>query len=160
MTYTTLDFDSNKEVDMTYPQFPIYSYMRVDPVLINDIEKAINGEYSAIICYEQLAKIAPTKKERERILEIRKDEIKHYQTFSTIYANLTGKQFEASVAEKCPNTYKEGLQVAIEDEQETVDFYLDISDKAQDLYIKEAFRRAVADEQNHAVWFLYFYTDF
>ncbi|GAA3314104.1 hypothetical protein GCM10020331_005840 [Ectobacillus funiculus] len=43
--------------------------------------------------------------------------------------------------------------------KKTVDFfYLDIADKAQDSYIKKQFRRAATDEQNHAVWFLYFYT--
>ncbi|KYD11778.1 hypothetical protein B4119_4180 [Parageobacillus caldoxylosilyticus] len=51
----------------------------------------------------------------------------------------------------------EGLEYALKDEQETVDFYLDISDETNDPYIKEVFRRAAADEQNHAVWFLYYF---
>ncbi|MBK5441663.1 hypothetical protein JFU13_01025 [Peribacillus sp. TH24] len=35
-------------------------------------------------------------------------------------------------------------------------FYLGIADEVTNPSIKEAFRRAAADEQNHAVWFLYY----
>ena len=35
---------------------------------------------------------------------------------------------------------------------------MEVADGASDRSIKEAFRRAAADEQNHAVWFLYFFT--
>ncbi len=125
---------------------------------VSDIEKAINGEYSAIDCYARLANLAPTQKEREQILEIRQDEIKHYQQFVQIYHSLTGKPPQPKISEECPSVYIKGLEFAIEDEQETVDFYMDIADTASDSFIKEAFRRAAVDEQNHAVWFLYFFS--
>jgi rubrerythrin len=137
------------------------SYYYSDPRqtnLTSDIQRAINGEYSAIACYQQLAQLAPTKEEREQILEIRQDEMKHFQIFSQIYTQLTGQSPTPQIIETCPNDYRKGLQFALKDEQETVDFYLDIADKAQTPYMKEHFRRAAADEQNHAVWFLYFYT--
>jgi rubrerythrin len=124
---------------------------------IRDIEQAINGQYSAIQCYAKLAEMAPTDKERKQILEIRNDEIKHYQQFTQIYVNLTGMQPNAKMMEECPDTYIEGLTYALEDEQKTVDFYLDIAEEANNPYIKEVFRRAAADEQNHAVWFLYYF---
>jgi rubrerythrin len=141
-----------------YPYF--YHYVRYEPDqrLLNDIVKAINGQYSAIVCYEQLAKMANNDEERNRILEIREDEIGHYQVFSQLYMTLTGRQPKPQITEQCPTDYKNGLQFALKDEQETVDFYLSVSDKTQDENIKESFRRAAADEQNHAVWFLYFYT--
>ncbi|HYK74135.1 MAG TPA: ferritin-like domain-containing protein [Pseudoneobacillus sp.] len=126
--------------------------------LINDLEKAINGEFSAIQCYAQLAKMAPTEMERKRIIEIRKDEKRHLRHFSTIYKMLTGKEATPQLKEGCPNVYVNGLHFAFVDEQETVDFYLDIADNTRDAYIKETFRRAAADEQNHAVWFLHFLT--
>ena len=132
--------------------------MRQQNKLVRDIEKAINGEYSAIQCYAKLAERAPTDKVRERILEIRKDEKRHLQVFSQVYKNLTGSQPKPKVIEECPGTYVRGLEVALEDEQETVDFYLTVADETSNLYVKEAFRRAAADEQNHAVWFLYFLT--
>lgn len=139
---------------MDYYQYRSESNVR----LIQDIQQAINGEYSAIICYEQLAKLAPSEEEQKRILEIRKDEMRHYRIFGQIYMSLTGKQPTPQMTESCATEYGSGLQAAIKDEQKTVDFYLDIADKTKDPYIHEQFRRAAADEQNHAVWFLYFYT--
>ncbi len=54
-----------------------------------------------------------------------------------------------------PKQYSTSLKSAFKDEQETVDFYLDLADQTQDQSIKKVFQRAAADEQNHAVWFLY-----
>ncbi|MFE0503252.1 ferritin-like domain-containing protein [Peribacillus butanolivorans] len=124
--------------------------------LIRKLEKAINGEYSAIQCYEKLAELAPDEKQRKRIMEIREDEVKHFQRFSQIYTSLTGVQPQPKVTEPCPDSYSAGLEFAIQDEQETVDFYLEVTDGAADRSIRKAFRRAAADEQNHAVWFLYY----
>ena len=125
--------------------------------LISNIEKAINGEYSAIHCYTKLAELASSEGVRKQILEIRQDEVKHFQQFVQIYGSLTGRQPEPTISEKCPNTYLNGLEFALKDEQHTVDFYLEISDEASNQFVKEAFRRAAADEQNHAVWFLYYF---
>lgn len=128
-----------------------------DLQLLSSISKAINGEYTAIACYDHLARIAPSQKEKNIITEIRKDEVRHFQTFTSIYTWLTNRQPIPEITESCPQEYLPGLTFAIEDEQETVDFYLDISERAQHPYIKEQFRRAAADEQNHAVWFLYIF---
>ncbi|CAM3398942.1 ferritin-like domain-containing protein [Marinicrinis lubricantis] len=124
--------------------------------LIHDLAKAIDGQYSAILCYGQLARLAPTEAIREQILEIRSDEIRHFQAFMRIYICLTGHSIRPQVTEPCPDTYDAGLHFAFRDEQKTVDFYLEIAEKTHDPYIKSIFRRAAADEQNHAVWFLYF----
>lgn len=126
--------------------------------LINDIAKSINAEYSAVICYTKLAELAPNQEERDRILEIRQDESRHYETFSKIFISLTGKQHSPKLTEECPKRYIPGLQAFIKDEQDAVDSYLEIAEKAPSPFIKESFKRAAADEQNHAVWFLYFYT--
>jgi len=135
----------------------LYDY-RTDTQLIADVAQAINGEYSAIACYEQLARLAPNEETRNRILEIRSDEIRHYHTFSQIYHALTGRQPTPQINEGCPSAYIAGINFAFEDEQKTVDFYLDIADKATSPYVKERFKRAAADEQSHAVWFLYLLT--
>ncbi len=127
-----------------------------DTQLINDIQKAINAEYSAITCYEQLAKIAPTTDIKEKILEIQQDEKRHFGEFSGIYKNLKGQQPTYKISEECPESYRAGIEFAFKDEQEAVDFYLDIADQTNDPFIKDRFRRAAADEQNHAVWFMSF----
>jgi rubrerythrin len=130
---------------------------QMDGQLIRDIEKAINGEYSAINCYEQLVNNAPNEEEREVIREIREDEIRHFQEFSRIYMSLTGRQPSPKMTEECPKQYRRGLRAAFVDEQETVDFYLDIAEKAQIPFISNTFKRAASDEQQHAVWFSFFY---
>ncbi|MFV8829611.1 ferritin family protein [Alkalihalobacterium sp. APHAB7] len=146
------------------PYFYNYSphsngYFRIlnDTQLVMDIQKAINAEFSAVDCYEKLAKMAPTTEERNKILEIQQDENRHLEEFSRIYTNLTGRQPSYQIIEECPDKYRAGVEFAFKDEQEAVDFYLDIADKAQDETIKDRFRRAASDEQNHAVWFLYFF---
>ncbi|HET7627523.1 MAG TPA: ferritin family protein [Bacillales bacterium] len=126
--------------------------------LIDDLAKAINGQYSAIKCYEKIAALANNEKEKERILEIRKDEMRHYRTFARMYGQVTGEDPKPEIVEECPQDYCRALAFAVEDEQKTVDFYNEIADRAQNPYIRHAFARAALDEQNHAVWFLYFYT--
>lgn len=132
-------------------------YYRQTQKIVNDIEKAINGEYSAIQCYQKIANMAKTEEEKNQINEIRNDERKHFQTFSQIYTSLTGRQPQPKVSEECPNTYLRGLEFALKDEQNAVDFYQEITDETNNPQIKEAFRRAASDEQNHAVWFLYYF---
>ena len=123
-----------------------------------NILKAINGEYEAIQCYAELAKMAPSKKVREVVEEIRQDEIKHYDTFSKIYMQLTGSQPQIVKQPTCPDQYLKAVDSAFIDEQETVDSYHSIANETTNAMIRSAFRRAAEDEQNHAVWFLYFLT--
>lgn len=149
---------SNEDFYNYNPYYNGYFRQTNDTQLASDIQKAINAEFSAIACYEKLANIAPTQDERNKILEIQKDERRHLEEFSGIYSNLTGRQPTYKITEECPEKYRAGIEFAVKDEQEAVDFYLDIADKAQDTFIKERFRRAAADEQNHAVWFLFFFS--
>ncbi|HEY4553100.1 MAG TPA: ferritin-like domain-containing protein [Bacillaceae bacterium] len=130
--------------------------LKQDSGLAKDIAKAVNGEYSAITCYGKLIEMAPTERERNLINEIRNDEIRHFHEFYAIYMLLTNTQPIPQVTEQCPEPYTEGLRFAFHDEQETVDVYLDIADRASHPFIRDIFRRAAADEQNHAVWFLSF----
>ncbi|UCZ53433.1 ferritin-like domain-containing protein [Bacillus shivajii] len=124
--------------------------------LAKDMMKAINDEYSAIAFYRKLADMAHTDEARRQILEIRKNHVRHFDEFNRIYKNLTGRKPTPEVKEECPNTYRDGILAGFKNEQKTVNFYLDIADRTQDASIKEIFRRAAADEQNHAVWFLFF----
>ncbi|SFF64245.1 Rubrerythrin [Halobacillus alkaliphilus] len=141
-----------------YPYHPYHqALMRSQKKFMQDLEKAINGEYSAISCYKKLAQLAPDKQIKNRLNEIRNDEQRHYEEFRRLYTQLTGGgQPTPQMTEQCPASYEKGIVFAFKDEQKTVDFYLDIANQAQDPSVKEIFRRAAADEQNHAVWFLSF----
>ncbi len=126
-----------------------------DSVLIKDLVKSINGEYSAVICYSILAEKAPTAEIRRRIEHIREEEVRHLHAFSSLYTSITGKQLTPKQTEHCPHTYREGLRAAFYDEQKTNDFYLQASDRAVHPEAKRLFARTAFDEQRHAVWFLY-----
>ncbi|MFG6115260.1 ferritin-like domain-containing protein [Halobacillus sp. MO56] len=146
---------------MYYPYYyPYYQPMnrQNQQQLISSIAQAINGEYSAVQCYAKLIELAPTNEEKRQIREIRRDEEKHLRQFSRIYRSLTGRQPDPQQIEDCPNNYRRGIEAAFKDEQDTADFYQDIAEQATDPFIQQTFRRASADEQNHAVWFLYFMT--
>lgn len=137
--------------------FHYYDYYRQNQKLIRDIQAAVNGEYSAIQCYTKLAEMAPNQEQRNQIKEILADENRHFMQFFQIYTSLTGSQPQTQLVEECADNYLEGLELSFKDEQKTSDFYREIADEATDLMVKEVFKRAAADEQNHAVWFLYFY---
>ncbi|MGP7817656.1 ferritin family protein [Niallia sp. 01092] len=138
---------------MYYPYYD--NNQRKTNELALNIAKAIDGEYSAIACYKEIENLAKNKTDKKIIHEIRNDEKKHFQTFSQLYTQLTGQQHTPKITEPCPKMYKEALDFAFHDEQEAVDFYLDIAYQSNNPLIKEAFTRAAMDEQNHAVWFLY-----
>lgn len=125
--------------------------------ILSDVAQSIQGQYEAIHYYSKLATLAPDARDQEQILEIRADEVKHYHTFRQLYRSLTGK--EPRVREgSLPKSFKEGVKYAIQDELKTVDFYLSISDKAKNPSIKEIYRRAALDEQQHASWFQFMWT--
>lgn len=124
--------------------------------IINDLSKAINGEYQAIYYYEILANQARNPEIKNRLLEIRNDEMRHYQTFAQIYISLTGNQPTPQITKQCSRDYKGGVLAAFIDEQETVDLYHENARKYNNELIRNAFTQASADEQKPAVWFLYF----
>jgi len=124
--------------------------------LILDLNKAINGEYNAIRYYEQLAKLAPNEEVKNRILEIQKDEIRHYQGFVYTYTYLTAQQPTLQINETLPQNFKSGILTAFKDEQEAVEFYHRVAREYNIPYISNQFSSNASDEQNHAVWFLFF----
>ena len=127
-----------------------------DQEFLNDLTKAINGEYNAIHFYEQLAELAPNDATKKRILEIRKDEMMHFQMFCSIYCYLTGQPYHPKLTEKPPNDFNSGVKSAFFDEQNTVEFYHQVARNTSIPYISHVFRTNAADEQNHAVWFLFY----
>lgn len=138
--------------------YPMYFYSRAmqPDELVKQVTLALNGEFSAIKCYESLAKLAPNEEEREQILEIRQDEIRHFKELVKLYTALTGRDPSPTMTEECPTDYEKGLEAAFKDEQNTVDQYLKNSDNTNNLAAKKFFSRAARDEQHHAVWFLFY----
>ena len=124
--------------------------------MVQDLAKAINGEFNAIRFYEHLAQLAPNEEVKKRILEIRKDEMRHLQGFSYMYRYLTGQQPSPQITEALPTDFKSGVITAFKDEQEAVEFYHQAARESAIPYISNQFRSNASDEQNHAVWFLFY----
>ncbi|MCY7781281.1 MULTISPECIES: ferritin family protein [unclassified Bacillus (in: firmicutes)] len=141
---------------MYYSYYPYPAPYRADPVLIQNLKKAIHAEFSAIQCYRKLAELTHRDDVRKQIEEIRRDEMRHLREFSTLYGAITGKPIMPKQTEKCPDNFTRGLDAAFKDEQRTVDFYLRTAEETSNLKAKGIFTRAARDEQNHAVWFLYY----
>ena len=128
--------------------------------LIRDVMKAVNGEFNAIRVYEHLAQLAPNEEVRKRILEIRRDEMRHYQGYVNTYMYLTGQQPSPKMTEPLPKNFKSGVLAAFKDEQETVEFYNRVAKETTIPFISHQFRSDASDEQTHAVWFLYFLNEY
>ncbi|MGG4039920.1 ferritin family protein [Heyndrickxia ginsengihumi] len=137
-------------------QYSNRQFSTTESEIINDISIAINGEYQAIYCYEQLKRQTKNSEIMNQINEIQNDELRHYQMFSNLYTLLTGQHYSPQIIGKCPPNFQNGVLAAFKDEQKTVDFYNEVARKTDNSSIKETFLQASVDEQNHAVWFLYF----
>ncbi|MCD8509053.1 MAG: ferritin-like domain-containing protein [Bacillus sp. (in: Bacteria)] len=90
---------------------------------------------------------------------MRQDELKHFDQFSYLYETYTGRKYAPKFVEESHEEYLDMLKVVFEKEQEAVDEYLELSDLPLQSHIRRVFRRAAADEQNHAVWVLAFLTE-
>jgi rubrerythrin len=120
-----------------------------DMMLANDISKAIVGEVQAYYFYDALAKLAPNDEDQQTIKGIQEDEAKHFNWFST-YLRAMERGIPGIPAGEPPTDFKSGVKTAIHDELTANEFYLDISYRATDPYIKMIFLYASQDEQRHA----------
>lgn len=123
-----------------------------DAALIQDIAKAIQGEYEAIQYYARLAMLAPNPVIRQTILDIRNDEIRHFNRFSRTYVMLTGRSPEVTPG-PMPVTFMQGVQYAYNDETKAAAFYQRIASSTSMPRIQRQFYRASQDEQRHAAYF-------
>lgn len=60
------------------------------------------------------------------------------------------------INETLPQNFKSGILTAFKDEQEAVEFYHRVAREYNIPYISNQFSSNASDEQNHAVWFLFF----
>ncbi|WP_027963649.1 ferritin family protein [Halalkalibacillus halophilus] len=124
--------------------------------LVDDLLHALTIENNAIEQYTKLADIAPNKIIQDQILLIKGAETIHYRHFSHFYTQMTGEIYTPQIPLDISTSYTESLHDAFKEKQNTVTFYYDLAERSNNPYVKEKFRRAAVDEQNHAVWLLYF----
>ncbi|MGE5397884.1 MAG: ferritin family protein [Chitinophagales bacterium] len=117
------------------------------------LETSMRGEAAAIKFYAYLAEMAPDQDQRETILKIRNDEIRHLKNFQAAYCCRTGCTYhypEPNV--EPPRSYCDGLQQAFNDEQEAYEFYK-INMFCNEGRVKKAYNDALLDEAEHGRWF-------
>ncbi|MEC3159426.1 ferritin-like domain-containing protein [Bacillus thuringiensis] len=117
------------------------------------ILSGIKGEASAIDFYTRLVPFAPNQKHKNDILHALEDEKTHLKEFTQLYITLTGQQPMYQVERKQFNSYKEGLQMAYEDELEAYEEYRNAFLLTQNLSVRDVFFRAFTDEIEHAMRF-------
>lgn len=127
--------------------------------LIEDLQKAIQGEYEAIQFYRALIPMAPPD-HRKYIGQIESDErTEHIVNFSNLYRHLTGKEPSVHPG-KLPTDYVSGLKKAIDDEQEAAEFYQKVYLGSNDPFVRKIFFEAMTDEMRHATRISFLYSNF
>lgn len=129
-------------------------------IVINALAEAIYTEKEAIALLNQLTVLAPTHKEHNQLTVMRQEENRHLHQFTTAYYELISHYPEVNDKGDCSILYRQGIQQLIEAKQNNVSFYLDVGDwlNKQDPILAQVFKRAAADEQQHAIWLVYFLT--
>ncbi len=127
-------------------------YMIGDRRLISDIKEAVIKEVHAYDFYTRLAAMARDEQDRQTILKIRHDEMKHYRWFTAILQRLGAEQPEIPSG-LSPSSFEEGVRRSIRDELDAAAFYQNIAYRARDRSIEMHFLHAAQDEQRHAAWF-------
>lgn len=125
-----------------------------DNRLISDIKEAVIKEVHAYDYYTRLAAMVRDDQDRQTLLRIRHDEMKHYRWFSAILQRLGAEQPEIPTG-TAPRNFMEGVRDAIRDELEAAAFYQSIAYRARDRSIEMHFLHAAQDEQRHAAWLQY-----
>ena len=141
--------------DTPYATYENDGYPDLSSSLIDEIAKAVNGEYQAIRRYSRMLELAPNPSLQAIIKDIRRDEKKHFQRFSAIYAAWTGGKQVPLQKNHVPSTFEEGVNESIVEEQKDVIFYQDVSKMTRIPYIQRSFLDASYDERRHANWFIY-----
>lgn len=139
-----------------------YSSM-MDPALQQAlclIRKALAGERHDRLFYDYLISVAPGAREREIILSIRNDEIKHLEMFREIYRDITGTNPTPLGSEEFtkPANYRAGVDEALFGELAAVEMYRKIYFGLKTRKHRDMLFEIITDELKHASKYNYLYT--
>ncbi|MGD8191635.1 ferritin family protein [Brevibacillus ginsengisoli] len=128
-------------------------------LLIQQLQKAIQGEHEAIQFYKALEPMAPPSHQKY-IRDIREEErTDHLLRFTNLYRQLTGRNPLLKPG-PLPHDYISGLKRALDDEQEAASFYKDVYLSSQDPYVRRLFFDAMNDEMRHATRIAFLYSNY
>ncbi|WP_185973916.1 ferritin-like domain-containing protein [Brevibacillus sp. LEMMJ03] len=128
--------------------------------LVQDLQKATQGEYEAIEFYKALSRLAPPDHIRY-IEQIGRDErSEHIVNFTKYYRQLTHREPVLRPVTTLPTDYVAGVKKAIDDEQEAADFYQKVYLRSRDPYVRGLFFEAMTDEMRHATRLAFLYSNY
>ncbi len=100
---------------------PYNTHTNLEAALMT-VRQAIEGEAEDGVFYEYLISVAPSQEDKDIIMGIRNDEMKHYKLFRQLYFDITGEKLPAvqGAAFHQSVSYCEGLKKALLGEQNAV----------------------------------------
>lgn len=138
-----------------------YVYPQNLPGALQLILDALNTEQRDAVFYRYLVNIAPTQEDKDIIINIRKDELRHYQLLRQVYTNLTGlvppEQQPSANAIPQIRTYCQGLYTAFEGEISDGQRYRKILYAMQDRVNINILTDIIADEIEHGSLYSFLY---
>lgn len=138
-----------------------YVYPQNLPGALQLILDALNTEQRDAAFYRYLVNIAPTQEDKDIIINIQKDELKHYQLLRRIYTNLTGlvppEQQPSAAAMPQIRTYCQGLFTAFKWEISDSQRYRKILYAMQDRVNINILTDIIADEIEHGSLYSFLY---
>ncbi len=120
--------------------------------LIYDLRDYIQDELKDSVYYEELARIAPTRRAQEILMEFSRDEKKHAESFMDAYCRLTGKKFHPGpVRPSYICDYEQSLKDRIIEETNAYEEYGKKYQELCDPCLRRLFWDARTDEATHAM---------
>ncbi len=112
---------------------------------------AIEQENNDMRYYEKLSTCVKDEKDRECLRRIHLEDMKHFNMFSGLYTNLTGKEpiFEYDEID-IENPLAEEFLEGAEQKLENVELYRNIMMAFLDVGIRDMIFEIITDEQRHA----------
>ncbi|GAA0089987.1 hypothetical protein UT300009_00130 [Paraclostridium bifermentans] len=135
---------------------------------INLIKSSVEDENSAAEFYQWLIDNIPIEKLSKRqsskikkiVESIRDEELSHNKQFKKMYSDITGKE---AIAEKeafePPQSFKLGIENAIEDELNAVKKYREIIEGLPNSYYRDKVFNILSDELRHSNLYNFIYTN-
>lgn len=137
-----------------------YIYPQNVPGALKLIQDAVAGETEDRMFYQYLIENAPSEEDKETIMGIRDDEIRHFSLFRQVYFQLTGQMLPPpqNVTFEKPASYCEGLKRALKGEQNAVRKYRRILYALQDRVQINILTGIITDEIRHGILYSYLYS--
>lgn len=145
----------------TYKYYPTYMYVPeyAYPEALNLIIQSVSSEREDELFYNYLLSVAP-QGQREIIISIRDDEIKHFKMLREIYWEVTGKDIPQApeVTFLQPQNFCEGITKALFGELAAVERYRKVLYGFEFLPYRNMITEIYTDELKHSSKWNYLFT--